>query len=206
MEVSMGKIWKSLIMLCAIFCGATESFALPGDVIPSDISVLPDEYRIYETIISSIVPENSDWQIVIEESSAHQSSLNDFSDKTLTFVNSKIPSIKSETLKNFSSKNGKIVKVSKNFNLKNPYLIIPNDEIENIFHGFFGGWKNFYRKYPKAYGLFSLSRVGFNSGQEEAVVYVAIKSDGRSGNGTFYYLTKKQNKWVILQSVLVWIA
>lgn len=58
-------------------------------------------------------------------------------------------------------------------------------------------WRPFYEKYPEAYGLYSLSRVGFTKNKEYAVVQI-IRESSLTGYSRTYVLRKVERGWRIV--------
>jgi len=58
---------------------------------------------------------------------------------------------------------------------------------------------------PKAGSLLKLSRAGFNSEMNKALVCVDVVSTGY-GQGLYYYLVKTENQWVIVKSGTIWVS
>lgn len=69
-----------------------------------------------------------------------------------------------------------------------------------------GGWKDFYRKYPKSSGYWTFSPVGYDSGGAEALVYVGHHCGGLCGTGHLVLLTKEDGRWVIKNRLMLWIS
>lgn len=66
--------------------------------------------------------------------------------------------------------------------------------------------KDFRQTFPGASGIISLSRVGFDSTQHEAIVSSAFVCGMLCGEGRRHILRKTRGKWVVVQSIVVWIA
>jgi hypothetical protein len=52
------------------------------------------------------------------------------------------------------------------------------------------GWASFYKQYPRAVGIFGLSRIGLSSKRNQALVYVELQHDLLGGSGRFFVLSK----------------
>ncbi len=64
----------------------------------------------------------------------------------------------------------------------------------------------FQLKFPGAYGVISLSRVGFDSTLHEAIVSTSYVCGGLCGSGHRYVLRKLQTHWEVVNKVLVWVS
>ena len=89
----------------------------------------------------------------------------------------------------------KIVLMSENQLAKFPYS---NDCRE--------GWKSFYGKYPESNGIMSLSRVGFNTEKNLAVVDFGNQRQCLDGNGQIIFLHKQNAGWKIIHTQPTWIS
>ncbi len=67
-------------------------------------------------------------------------------------------------------------------------------------------WDSFYKHYPNALGYFRLSRVGFDTDKNAAIVYIENSQDGKWGSGTFWLLKKDKGKWVRTSRLIVWLS
>jgi len=65
------------------------------------------------------------------------------------------------------------------------------------------GWHLFYREYPDAHGILTLSRVGFNSDKTQAVVYVSNHASLMVFADRYFILIKKNGSWEILSDRLI---
>ena len=69
-----------------------------------------------------------------------------------------------------------------------------------------GSWKEFYKKYPGATGFTLLSRIGFSSKRNEAMVYLGNSCGLLCGNGYLVVLDKHKGKWKVVQQAHIWVA
>jgi len=84
------------------------------------------------------------------------------------------------------------------------YKVITQAELDNIFKE--GGWEDFYKKYPKAGGVWTFSRPGYNSARNEAVLSVGHACGSLCGTGHLYFLAKQNNQWTVLNRLMLWIS
>jgi hypothetical protein len=69
-----------------------------------------------------------------------------------------------------------------------------------------GSWNEFYTGYPDSQGIMTISRVGFNREQDQALVYVGNQSDGKAGAGYCVLLTKENGVWTVQGKVMIWVS
>lgn len=67
-------------------------------------------------------------------------------------------------------------------------------------------WVGFYRKYPAAIGLFSVSRVGFNRTRDAGMVYFVCKTGPLSAGGDVVHVKKNNGQWTIIKKAWVWMS
>lgn len=63
-------------------------------------------------------------------------------------------------------------------------------------------WSAFYAKYPGSPGLVRLSRVGFDSSREQALVYVHRSCGGRCGSGRYVLLSRSGEQWEVVDEYI----
>ena len=80
-----------------------------------------------------------------------------------------------------------------------PAVLLTPEESKAIFSGFPDeGWKSFYAKYPDAYGIISVSRVGLNHDRTLAYFYVDVGQGSLNAHGQYHVLKKEGAEWVEL--------
>jgi hypothetical protein len=110
------------------------------------------------------------------------------------------------TSESFNSKTHDSCRLKRSLELTFQYVLVPNEEIREVFKDGVTGWSKFYENYPQASGYLELSRVGFNGEDSEALVYVANHCGGRCGTGNFVLLRKQTGRWVVKNRVMLWIS
>jgi hypothetical protein len=88
------------------------------------------------------------------------------------------------------------------------YHFLPGEEQRKIFKkkGVAGGWKDFYKRYPKSSGYWNFSTVGYDANGTEALVYVGHHCGGLCGTGHLVLLAKKNDRWIVKNRVMLWIS
>jgi hypothetical protein len=66
------------------------------------------------------------------------------------------------------------------------------------------GWKAFHTKYGKDASLLKLSRVGFSSSKELALVHVSSGVGPMAAGGRLYILERNGGQWAIKESIETW--
>ena len=117
--------------------------------------------------------------------------------------------VESDTISDFEANNEKSYLLDRRFDLKTPYVLIGDDEVEAMFNqkaGLFaagGGWTRFYERYPGAPGLVGFSRVGFDSRKGQALVYFAFQRNYLGGSGRFFVLSRADESWKVKKQVVI---
>jgi hypothetical protein len=114
--------------------------------------------------------------------------------------------ISQETIDDYVAKNAKSHQLTKSFDLKLKYTLIPKEKIEQIFKGGLDGWGEFYRQFPNSGGLIELSRAGLDSSANQAIVYIAHSCAGLCGSGHYMLLVKNGQRWIVQKKFMAWIS
>ncbi|HEV2663515.1 MAG TPA: hypothetical protein VG324_01305, partial [Blastocatellia bacterium] len=158
-----------------------------------DQSNIPaEEYAIYAAVIGdmfvggkdSLDPQSRVKMLVIEDrtvSNTFAAIAGEDERKRLKQGFSSI--ISQEAIDDYVAKNVKSHQLTKSFDLKLKYTLIPKEKIDQIFKDGPGGWGEFYLQFPDSVGLITLSRAGLDSSGNQAVVYIAHSCGGLCGSG-----------------------
>ena len=103
-------------------------------------------------------------------------------------------SLRADTIQDFSEKSCTVGRLSTTFHTEFPRVFINREAT------------GFRRTFPGASGIISLSRVGFDSTLHEAIVSSAFVCGTLCGEGRRHILRKTRGKWVVVQSLVVWIS
>jgi hypothetical protein len=68
-----------------------------------------------------------------------------------------------------------------------------------------GGWEKLYASHPDCGGIVSLSKVGFDRGGTQALVYVAHVHGEDIGRGTILFLQKAGQQWKVQEKIANWV-
>lgn len=67
-------------------------------------------------------------------------------------------------------------------------------------------WRGFFKKYINSPGIVVVSRIGFNRGHTEAIVYTGCSCGTLCGQGDFAWMVKHGAEWVVQDRAVVWIS
>jgi len=115
--------------------------------------------------------------------------------------------LRADTIQDFVEKSCAVGRLSTTFHTDFPRTFVDRDSFsfdmapnqKNI-------PKDFRQAFPGASGIISLSRVGFDSTLHEAIVSSAFVCGMLCGEGRRHILRKTRGKWVVVQSMVVWIS
>lgn len=117
------------------------------------------------------------------------------------------PLAERETLLSFRTNNQQHYPINRPLPLPIKTTLIRRQEVESFSASEPGSWwAAFYRKYPGADGFFVLSKVGFNSEMNQALVYRAFSCDSTCGHGSYVLLVKEAGVWRIKAQAGSWIS
>jgi hypothetical protein len=112
-----------------------------------------------------------------------------------------------EAVEDFLAKSKEQIPVSRSILFDLPQVFLSKNDEENLFQRKgTDGWKVFYSKYPKAGGITSFSRIGFNKTKDCAVLYSSIGCGWLCGTGHYHLLKKEEGKWKLIASQMLWIS
>lgn len=180
-----------LVALLISACGQTPEARRAGE--EADIY-----HVLYET------GENDMAQpVVFEENTTLVTSSN----PNMNFVKEEIPEISHEMISDFRTVNKRVYPIGDVVRLKREVLTFPADEIKLVVQSEDGsGWKAFYEKYRTTSGINSVSRPGFNTDYDKAILYMGAQYDTHAGGGYLIYMEKVDGQWLVKQSIILWIA
>lgn len=131
-----------------------------------------------------------------------------------------------ETLDDYVVRNDESASLTKSFNLHRPVMLLSDHDLPKLLirtnlqinldslPSRKINWSLFYDRYPLSPGLISLSRVGFNSQMDQALVYEEIKGSDNGRWGRYLLLAKdsagnlrshEQGGWVVRDKIESWV-
>lgn len=117
-----------------------------------------------------------------------------------------------DTITDFESKLKKATEFKRTFDIDLEYSLLSVNDHDSIFDrrdnfdGFQKNWVNFYEKFPDSGGYISLSNVGFNKAEDQALVYFVHWCGGLCGTGAYILLKKVERSWSVDEAGLTWIS
>ena len=193
------KLFLITLILFSAACTATPTL-LPT---PATGQIDTEEQAVYTSLLTKMYTAT---EFVIMDTTATDPGGIENTSQTLASVLQNMHDVALGTVDSFKTRNEAAHPIRSDMNLGSPYILLSQDERNQIFDQNQSGWEIFYGRYPDAPGITTLSRVGFNASLDQALVYLGTQSNWLAG-AVYYILLKKVNGvWNIDQQVMTWIS
>lgn len=117
------------------------------------------------------------------------------------YIKLNMPEIDTIAFLNFLSNNDTISYLDNLFKVnKSTISLFSEEKYDYLFDRNKDTWKLFYAKYPNSNGLIELSRIGYNDEVNQAILEIWHAGGWTGGKGVMYFLSKKNNTWVITKT------
>jgi hypothetical protein len=116
-----------------------------------------------------------------------------------------VPALSAETLNDFKQVNQASHEMPSTLELNSNYVLVSQVELNSLISEY-GDWEKFNQKYQNENVYYFLSRIGFNSELNQALVYMGYSCGGECGKGDIYFLVHDGDKWVVAGSCEVWVS
>ncbi|MGH3087674.1 MAG: hypothetical protein ACRDSJ_10215, partial [Rubrobacteraceae bacterium] len=114
--------------------------------------------------------------------------------RILAYIRENLEGIREETITDFVEKNRERHPVEPNFDPKSRLIPVSDEEFRHIFRDG-EGWSRFRETFPDSDGTLRISRVGFDGGVSQALVYAGQQFDWDAGSSGFWLFTKDGGSW-----------
>ena len=180
-----------------------------------DQTVIPaEEYAVYAAVIGDMFAGEKvsfDSQTKVKTLVIVDRTVNNFfvaiaKEDEGSRMKKQFPSVSQETIDDYAAKNAKSHQLTKSFDLKLKYTLVPKEKIEQIFSSGLDGWGKFYKQFPDSGGYIGLSRAGLNSSGNQAIVYLEHSCGGLCGTGHYLLLVKNEQGWIVQNKFMAWIS
>jgi hypothetical protein len=196
-------MFKKLLLL-SLALGVAACTAKPTSIpTPSAGQVDIEEQAVYAFLLPKMYKNRG---YVIMSTTATSATGVDNTAQTLDYVLQNMHGVAPETAGSFRTRNDMAYPIRPDMNLGSPYTLLSQAERNRIFGQNQSGWEIFYNRYPQAPGITTLSRVGFNSTFDQALVYIGTQSNWLAGEGYYVLLKKTGGVWSINQQVMIWVS
>ncbi len=149
-----------------------------------------DEYDVYYTLlIKHKTSEENTEKYVLADSTIDGNILH-----SIDYLKESMPSLEDEILNDFMRINQERIQLKNIPDTEDWCFLIAYDNARN--------WDDIY---PAADALLHISRVGFNSQKDQALVYISFYYAPLAGSGNLILLVKDSG-WIVVQSLMLWIS
>ena len=194
------KILPLVLFVCAAACSPAKPTLHPT---PTTDRINREEQAVYAFLLAKLYQHKG---YVIMADTATSATGVDNTAQTLDYVLQNLHNVATETLDSFRSRNATAQILRPNMQLGGPYTLLSQAGKNRIFSQNQSGWDIFYNRYPQAPGITTFSRVGFNAGFDQALIYIGTQSNWLVGEGYYLLLKKGNGAWSIDQQVMIWIS
>lgn len=205
------KIFGLLIVVAAIAFGCSNNKTATGLTEISDT-----DYKIYSTVIEQLILSQTDSVPVPSSVGDEVKYMKNDKANLLLIDSTKAASsfnwhftkpFEASLFKDFFSKNGNRIKLESKFD--NPvkfHLISRSEYVSYMNKGLKAGYESLYQKYPDVSGTIEVSRVGYSTKKENAMVIIDFHQNERTGIGYLVELKLENGVWKILNVDMMWMA
>ncbi|MBL8102320.1 MAG: hypothetical protein JNM02_07310 [Anaerolineales bacterium] len=192
------KPFPKILLFIPVISMLACSVFTPGPI-PTEAELEKEEQVVYSFFVGG--GENP---VLILEDTATGVSTSDVRE-SLDYIKEGLPDLSNETIDSFLERNAQSSRLTPDMDLGVDYSLLGRDELSEITKQ--PNWNEVLNeKYPGTYGYTVLSRVGFNTSLDQAVIYVGWVGGPLMGSGWYYLMEKKNGEWRIKQEVMVWIS
>jgi hypothetical protein len=115
--------------------------------------------------------------------------------RMLEYIRENLEGISEETISDFVEKNRERHPVEPSLDPKGRLVPVNDGEFRRIFRDG-DGWNRFRETFPESDGTLRVSRVGFDRGVAEALVYAGQQFDWEAGSSGFWLFAKVGGEWI----------
>jgi hypothetical protein len=173
---------------------------------PCESGAAANEYAVYSAAVEEFSKGHHGKSVVIYDRTIDASDPAGVTSEWMLRCGAFVPEADKAMLDSYKERNREPLVLARNFTLGREYVLasaadlieIPNDRIRSEGVG---------AKYPDAFGLVWLSRVGFNAGMSRAVVYISRGACGLGcGEGACMVLVREDCQWKVKDKGRVWMS
>ena len=171
-----------------------------------DDGITSDEYAVYSVLIQSMYVKESVKTVVVSKQTQFYKIRWQKPEDYRKSVLDELRPISEETIEDFEKKNEKEGELARHLNLTITYVLLGKKGSTKTPEEYTKQWEEFYQKYPNSPGIISLSRVGFNSHKDQAIVYIANSCGDLCGKGYYVLLMKSEQGWKVQKEMFLWVS
>jgi len=169
---------------------------------PCESGVEANEYSVYSAAIEEFSRGRNVKSVVISNRTVDVSDPASVTSEWVRRCEAVVP----ETEASFRGRNRQPLELTRSFTLKGEYVLVSQGDLKSIPNDK-TRLEGMSAKYPDAFGVVGLSRVGFNAEMNKAVVYISQGSCGLGcGEGTCITLVKEDCEWKVKGRSGLWMS
>lgn len=192
---------KYLTLLLFIFVAACSPATPTFLPTPAADQISREEQAVYAFLLAKWYQHTG--YVIMADTATGSTGVEDTA-RTLDYVLQNLHGMDPGTLDSFRSRNITAQVLPADMQIGGPYTLLSQTVRSQIFSQNQSGWDIFYSHYPQAPGITTFSRVGFDGGLNQALVYMGTQSNWLVGAGYYFLLRKANGAWSIDQQVMVW--
>jgi hypothetical protein len=200
MEIEMCKKPAFLLIIILLAACTARPTILPT---PSANQADIEEQAVYSVLLKQMYSAST---FVIMDTTTTDLGGVENTNKTIDYVLQNMHAVAQTTVDSFRTRNEVVHPLLQDMDLGVSYILLSQDQRNQIFGQNQSGWEVFYNNYPNTPGITTLSRVGFNATFDQALVYVGTQSNWLAGAGYYFLLKKTGGVWTIDQKVMTWVS
>ena len=200
MESAMLKKPLTIFMLLLVAACTARPTPVPT---PSANQIDVEEQAVYGALLKQTYSAS---MFVIMDTTSTGEGEAKISGSTVDYVLQNMHDVDQGTVDSFRARNDAVHPQSPDMDLGIPYVLLSQDQMNEMFSPNQSGWEVFYKNYPDAPGIINFSRVGFNAAFDQALVYIGNQSGWLAGSGLYVLLKKVDGAWTIDQKVITWVS
>jgi hypothetical protein len=170
---------------------------------PSEVQIDTEQQVVYAALLQKLYPAQS--YVIMDTTATSPAGVGETA-STLDRALKNMHDVDPNTADNFLARNDAAYPVQANMDLGSGYVLLNQAEMRQIFSQNRDGWQLFYEQFPDAAGITTISRAGFNTTLDQALVYVGTMSHWLAGAGYYVLLKKVNGTWTVDQQVMSWIS
>jgi hypothetical protein len=125
--------------------------------------------------------------------------------RMLAYIRENLDGVYEETISDFREKNRERHPVEPGLDPEGRLAPVSDEEFRRIFRDG-DGWTRFRETFPDSDGTLRVSRVGFDAGMTQAMIYAGQQFDWDTGSSGFWLFEKSDGAWVEAARAGEWLS
>jgi hypothetical protein len=181
-----------VLMLSSCSFGTSRLTATPPPTIGRE------EYAVY----SALIQENPTGYILGAAFVVREQTVADLNEFERTLEN--VHRLPSSLVDSYRSRNAASYSLSVELDIKQDYVLMSQEDFDEVFRQDGPVWERFETKYPGKSGMIIFSRVGFDVKGNTALASMGYRCGDLCGAGGLYILVKEDGNWKVQEALMVW--